>query len=303
MPPDAGSSDLSVSVVVCCRDRAELLEGALEAIGRSLRPNDDGIVVDSASRDSSVSDVAKRAGMRVVRLEQPGTSRARNAGAAASEASIVAYTDDDCLVPGNWTERLRQIFSERDTGFVTGAVVGDRDHALPASLVIGGERRRLSTADDPFALGAGSNMAFRKSVLTSAGGFDECLGPGAPLVAAEDVDLFWRLLRAEVNGLHEPSLSVTHRQWRTRTQSFGRHFDYGIGAGAFVAKAIRMGDANGWRILRRRLFRDGFGAAFRHLIKRQEHAALAELMVALGVPVGAARAARLTLRDGVFVPR
>ena len=63
---------------------------------------------------------------------------------------------------------------------------------------------------------------------------------------------------------------------QTRAQSFGRHFDYGIGAGAFAAKAIRMGDANGWRILRRRLFRDGFGAAFRHLIKREEHAALAE---------------------------
>ena len=99
------SNPNGVSVVVCSRDRADFLRDALVAVCAALRPQDELVVVDSASVDASVALVAVESGARVVRAERPGLGYARNLGWRAATRSILAFTDDDCAPAPDWTAR------------------------------------------------------------------------------------------------------------------------------------------------------------------------------------------------------
>ena len=238
---------IAVSVVIATRDRPALLQAALGAVGRSLRPGDEVIVVDSASRPSAaaaVAGVAATAGARLVRCDAPGTSRARNAGARVATADIVAFTDDDCLPEPDWLQAVAAVFEQHPgLGFVTGAVVpghganGTAPTGVALSTMTGGASRAFAPDEDPDLLGHGANMAWDRAALIRMGGFDEAFGPGAPLRAAEDHEAFWRALRAGLAGRHEPDAAVVHSQWRGTWGQMRSYYGYGVGsAGLFVKR-------------------------------------------------------------------
>jgi len=292
-----------ISVVLATRDRPELLHAALEALGRSMRPEDELIVVDSASADPAVSRVLEKAGVHTIRLDRPGTSLARNAGVAAARSPIVAFVDDDCIVAPEWLERIEAAFSYPGLGFVTGRVDADRQASLATSVFVGAEIRRFDGPADPAAFGGAGNSAFRREALLQIGGFDEGMGPATPLCSAEDQDVFWRMVRAGWRGIYDPSIVVTHTQWRGRSQTFRREYEYGVGAGAVAIKLIRLRDAQGWPVMRARLWHDGFGAAVRSLRSGYKSGVVGGLMRATGVCAGAFRAARTPLVDGLYTTR
>ena len=289
-----------VSVVLATRDRPLLLKGALASIVESLRGSDELIVVDSASGDPATSGIGREAGARVIRLEIPGTSRARNAGWKAARQPIVAFTDDDCEVPPDWTARIEAAFADANIGFVTGRVLVDREASIASSAVVDDKPKRFAGGSDPAVFGSGANMAFRKSALEAIAGFDEGMGPGTPLRAAEDQDAFWRATRTAGVGLYDPTIVVTHRLWRTRRGAVAREYAYGVGAGALAVKLIRSEDPGAWRLLRRRLWGDGIALAARHLVRGYESGAAGATMKTLGVIVGSVRASRRRLESGVF---
>ncbi|MHB1713121.1 MAG: glycosyltransferase, partial [Acidimicrobiales bacterium] len=181
----------SVTVVVATRDRPALLEECLRALSFALRDADRVIVVDSASRSGRVRAVAKAAGAHVVRCEQPGACRARNAGWRTATTEIVAFTDDDCLPTPRWIAGLSTAFTRfPQAGFVTGRVLPDSVVRGRAELGLShfvSEQSALFAADDDLReMGHGANMAWRRQVLEEIGGFDEGMGPGTPFRAAED---------------------------------------------------------------------------------------------------------------------
>jgi cellulose synthase/poly-beta-1,6-N-acetylglucosamine synthase-like glycosyltransferase len=209
----------------------------------------------------------------------------------------VAFTDDDCLVTRDWTARIEGAFRDPAVGFVTGRVLGDSDVQLPLSLMVDTEVRRFAGPNDPADYGMGNNVAFRRSALLEVGGFDEAMGPGTPIHAAEDQDLMWRVASAGWAGVYDPAAIVVHRQWRGRGGSLAQSFRYGIGAGAVAIKAIRIRRREGWEILLARLWRDGVVRALRDLQAGYEWGAVAGLVSVPGVAVGVLRGARLSL-DG-----
>lgn len=283
----------ALSVVVCTRDRAQTLAGTLAALKKVLRPIDEAIVVDSASRDPAVvRDVVDAAGFRYVRLDEPGASRARNAGFAVAAAPLVAFMDDDCAPAEGWGDAVAGAFADDALGFVTGAVLADKAHGLPLSLFTDADARRIGRDDDPFSLGSGGNMTVRRRALEAIGGWDESLGPATTLRAAEDVDVLWRVLHAGWSGAYEPRAAVVHHQWQSRREAVGRMYGYGIGAGGFIGKVMRIDRAEGRRILRRRLGADGFAQAWRVARSGWITGAVAELIGLVGVLVGLMRARR-----------
>jgi GT2 family glycosyltransferase len=292
----------TVTAIVCTRDRPELLEQALRSVCAALRPSDELIVVDSASRTGEPAEVARAAGATVVRVELPGLTRARNAGLAAAAAPIVAFTDDDCVVASDWLECVEKAFLDPTVAFITGQVLPDTDRRLNISCIVSPDPRRFDADSDPFQCGTGANMSYRRDACQAIGGFDEYLGPGAPLIQGEEVDMFWRMLRAGRLGAYEPAASVRHTQWRSDRESIQLSYSYGIGAGAVATKMIRLRDPRGWPLLRMRLGKQGFGAAFRELFARHESAAAATALQGLGAARGATRAARLPLHGDVFGP-
>jgi GT2 family glycosyltransferase len=291
-----------LAAIVCSRDRPEQLAVALEALAAVLGADDEAVVVDSASVDASaVAQVAATHGFRVVRCDRPGLSRARNAGVRATVASIVAFTDDDCRVDPGWADAIASAFADDDRlGFVTGSVVADRETRLPLSVGGGGPHRRFGPGDDPLGCGHGATMAFRRTALDGVGGFDEALGAGGPFHAAEDSDMFWRLLSSGWAGAHDPSARATHVQWRSTTAALKVSRGYGIGVGAMVVKGIRSRREDGWRLLGRALWDGGLRRAWRDLRAGYQTGAVSAVVRVGGVLAGAARGARRPLRDDRF---
>ena len=331
--PEAGGESLAVSVVIATRDRRSALRSAIEAVTAALRPEDELIVVDSASRDRGVASEAAALGATVLRCEQPGTSRARNAGARLASGAVIAFTDDDCRPEPEWVEALSTMFSRYpDLGFLTGSVpplVEGRRRRLHMSVVSHPEAIVYPPLPGPdvTVVGHGANMAWRREALGCIGGFDETLGPGATLRAAEDQDAFWRARRAGVMGRYEPTVVVHHRQWRNLRSQLGAFHGYGVGAGAMWVKRWRatearahsgtsagasardtsgglqslVGSRSGRRALRALLWDDGAGAVTRRLRDGYQLGALSEAVEMAGALTGARRAWRRRIVDGHFV--
>src|SRR5690349_17754111 len=105
-----------ISVVVCTFNRARSLGRSLNAL-LALKPPPGGyelIIVDNNSRDGTAEVVARASSQRgasappVRYIFEPaqGLSRARNAGVRAARGRILAFTDDDTLVPPDWLLQL-----------------------------------------------------------------------------------------------------------------------------------------------------------------------------------------------------
>jgi glycosyltransferase involved in cell wall biosynthesis len=280
MRPDA------VAVVVCTRDRPHLLEGLIDSVSASLREGDELVVVDSASTSAATRELAESRGVRVVRCAEPGASRARNAGIDATTASVIAFTDDDCLPDPGWVEAIAAAFDGDPTlGFLTGQVTADTEGSA-VSVITDAGARALGADDDVLDMGHGANLAARRAAIDAVGGWDVELGAGAPLRACEDKDLLWRILRAGWRGRYEPSAQVVHRQWRERSALRRLEFSYGFGGGAFGVKAARSG--GGFALLRRMLVGDS-AKAFGFLLRRRRWSASTVGLRVLGAYVGALR--------------
>jgi GT2 family glycosyltransferase len=256
----------AVSVIVCSRDREQRLRDALRSISGALRPGDELVVVDSASRDGATAAVAAELGLRHVRLDVPGLARARNAGVEASSNPLVAFTDDDCHPDEGWLAAAVAAFEDRGVGLVTGRVRSNRPEAESNSTLDLPDRRLVTGVTDPARLGHGANMVFRRAALEAIGGFDERLGAGTRLRSAEDVDAFFRVLEAGWTVVYEPRASVLHDQWR-EGESLALRYAYGLGGGAFTAKVLARHRRLGARLVARSL-RNGAIPLVRALLRR-----------------------------------
>lgn len=304
-----------VTVVIATRDRPQLAEAALAAANTALRPGDSVILVDSASADpGALARVARERGAVLVRCDQPGTSRARNRGWRAASTEIIAFTDDDCLPDRRWLDAAVETFDrEPGVGFVTGQVVPERP-ATPRAWLHLSVTSRTEPAIFDFHdaigdLGHGANMAWRRSSLEQIGGFDEALGPGTPLRAAEDVDAFWRLLIEGGAGAFNPESIVAHRQWRGRMTQLRVYLGYGVGAGALAVKGWCL-ETDGtapvsWSTIVRggpeRVWRRGLEGVVRTLATRYAMGVLADLAMLVGTALGVLRARQLEVVEGHFV--
>ena len=277
-----------ISIVVATRDRPDRLERCLQSIRVALRDQDELIVVDSASTDGRTATVARRAGAKLIRCEQRGASRARNAGWRTARHRVVGFTDDDCRPSPGWVAALASAFSDPEIGWATGPVAvppGQESTDRPVALVPPRPAGAL-TIRTPEPVGSGNNCAVRADVLDAVGGFDERLGPGTWLAAAEDIDVFDRLLAAGVPGVYVPTAVMHHEQWRDRRALLRLDWGYGKGQGARLA-LIRERDPELGAVRRRQLlWTDGVASAWRDLRAGYEFGCASTGLRTAGTAVG-----------------
>ena len=290
-----------ISVIVCTRDRAASLARTLASLAPEVGADDEVVVVDSASRDEQTREVAEAAGVRVVRAARPGLSHARNLGISATTHPIVAFTDDDCRVGADWRVAIEAAFDDPSVGLATGPVIADGGTTAVSTMQRGYDVR-FTAAARPADIGHGANMAFRRAALTDAGPFDEALGAGATFRAADDWDMFWRVLRAGWTGAYTADAGIVHEQWRSPRDAVRTRFGYSLGAAAFAIKAHRLGDPLGRELLLDRLRREGIVAVLRGLRQRRLTLAASGAANMAGCVAGAWRARTRRLEGSCFVP-
>ncbi|MFN2433309.1 MAG: glycosyltransferase family 2 protein [Gemmatimonadota bacterium] len=240
-----------VTVVVCTRDRATLLEGCLRAVQGLAYPAFEVVVVDNAPSDGVTEAVACAFGVRYVREDRPGLNWARNRGVLASRHDIVAFTDDDARPDRLWLRALSEAFADPEVMLVTG-LVAPAALETPAQLLFElgeggmgkGMRRRSSRPASVRAfdllqihdLGVGANVAMRVATWQRVGGFDTALDVGTPAGGAGDLDFFHRTLAAGLTVVYEPGALVWHCHRDTMNALRRVHRDNGRSFGVYLLK-------------------------------------------------------------------
>jgi glycosyltransferase involved in cell wall biosynthesis len=256
-----------LSVVIPTRERPTWLRACLDALQPLLLDTDEVVVVDSASPTAATADVARAAGVRLVVAERPGASLARNLGWQAASHELVAFIDDDVTPLEGWPEAVVGALTRPGTGWTTGwiGVAPDQLHLPEPTPTMLSVEPRVLDRNSPGALGASANCGFHRSVLVDSGGFSERFGPGTWVAAAEDQELFDRLVGAGVLGYYEPAARVYHDQWRTRRQALRLHWNYGKGMGARLARLWRSDRKVARRVTREAVVTDALTSMVRAL--------------------------------------
>lgn len=271
------SADRRLPTITAClvtHNRPHYVRGCLQSLARqSVGPRAfDIIVVDSCGRPEVSAALAGMVGThpnaRLLRVDRPGASAARNAGAAASTADYIAYLDDDALAEPDWIARIRQVVAERPKwpGILAGRVLPVWEAPLPAwwperlrgvlSIIEwegAGEFRTRQVPPwlEPF----GVNMVVRRQALLAAGGFVEDLGRFAGLLLSdEDVQLGWRVQDLGHSAWFDARITVRHQiqAGRMRPEWLLDRL-YWQGASTVVTRRVLGAPERVWRELPRRL--------------------------------------------------
>jgi glycosyltransferase involved in cell wall biosynthesis len=239
-----------VSAVICTRNRPDKIGNAVETVLANTYPEFDLTIIDQSTNEETETIVrllGERDGrIRYLRMKESGLSRAYNLAIASTTGPIIAFTDDDCLVPSDWIEKIVAAFDEQGDGELMYGQV------LPAYPENGGDAltpylriekpERLDRANGFRVFGMGANFAARRSLFERAGTFDEVLGGGGPLKSSQDFDLAYRAYRRNAAILLRPEVIVRHDGRRELEDWPALMRAYGFGDGAFYSKHVRCRD-------------------------------------------------------------
>jgi peptidoglycan/LPS O-acetylase OafA/YrhL/glycosyltransferase involved in cell wall biosynthesis len=254
---------ISVSAVICTRNRPDLIGNAVASVVANTYPRFDLLVVDQSDDDRTGAIVRELAAdhpnLRYLHTSTPGLSRAYNIGIRETQGELLAFTDDDCIAPMDWISSIEAAFgSTPEAEMLYGQVL------LPKSLEDCADEvptlaihapQRLSRRDGFRIYGMGANFAARRRLFARVGGFDELLGGGGPLKSSQDFDFQYRAYVAGAVVLLRPDVKVDHYGVRNASQWQSTLRSYGFGDGAFYSKHVRCGDLYATSMLIRRLGR------------------------------------------------
>jgi glycosyltransferase involved in cell wall biosynthesis len=215
---------VDISVVICSSNRADKLASCLDSLMKQKYLSAEIIVIDNAPDNNQTKELLDQyPGVKYHREDRPGLDIARNTGAVLAKQPIVAYIDDDVVLHPYWSYRVWETFLKKDVDAMTGLV-------LAKSLVTASQQifekywnfnkgYTLKTYEKSFLgdgnaarvwdIGAGANMAFRKSILTHTGFFDERLDAGAAGCNG-DSEIWHRILLNNYKIAYNPDAVVYH---------------------------------------------------------------------------------------------
>lgn len=241
-----------ISVIICTRNRTADLKNCLDHLKNQKCKPSEIIVVDNAPTDNSTEQLVKDyPDVTYCKEPRPGLDIARNTGAKMAASSVVAYTDDDVQPHPMWLFYVNESFNDPKIMAMTGLVIaaeletesqqifekhwsfnrGYTDKYYGAEFFNG----HLRSGPPVWDIGAGANMAFRKSIFSEAGYFDERLDVGAAGCNG-DSEMWFRIL-AMGGTIHYNPRAVTFHKHRKEISQLKRQIFYymrGFAAAAMI---------------------------------------------------------------------
>jgi glycosyltransferase involved in cell wall biosynthesis len=239
-----------VSLILCTRNRSAALKHCLQAVASAGRTGVQAelVVVDNGSTDNTqevIDRFVENSSIPVIRVFEPalGLSNARNAGLAAAQGHILAFTDDDCYVAVDYFISLRNAYRQAGFEYSGGRILlhdptdvfyacNDKDafESIPPRSYI------------PAGKIQGANMAITRRLFEVVGRFDPHLGAGTRF-RCEDVDYIARASAAGFTGAHLPEVVVYHHHRRKAGTDLDKLIvDNHYARGAYHTKRLMAGD-------------------------------------------------------------
>lgn len=98
---------MTISVIIPAYNEEKILPETLDSLWKLSRIPDEVIVVNGGSTDKT-AQVAKKHRARVLTVPHRGIGFARQKGLEAAAGDIVAFTDADTIVPGDWLTKIEK---------------------------------------------------------------------------------------------------------------------------------------------------------------------------------------------------
>lgn len=204
----APSQPPRVSVIIPHYNMPDALDRCLASVaGQAVAGGIEIIVVDNGSTVGPEAVIARYPGVRLLSERTPGPGPARNTGAAAAAAEILAFIDADCRADAGWLEAAVGAIEAGGGREVIGGDVRidfvDPGHITPieAYEAVFAYRQKLYIEKQGFS-GTG-NLAMHRDVF-------ERVGPFAGIGLAEDRDWGRRATAAGIRIIFVPAMRIFH---------------------------------------------------------------------------------------------
>ncbi len=248
----------AATVAICTRDRTDDLKRCLNSLKNLNGPHPEILVVDNAPATNATHDLlTDYPWVRYVREDQPGLNNARNRALKEANGEIVAFIDDDAVATEDWLIHLLEPFERERVVCVTGMTQplellheGQEAFERYSPFCKGFRKRVFDAKVNPLStghMGAGVNMAIRKSITEKIGWFHEALDAGTPAQSGGDHEYFTRILRYGYYIVYEPAALNWHRHRRTLEDTRKAIYGYGVGMYAYWTKLL-LEDKEWWML-------------------------------------------------------
>ncbi|HEY3848693.1 MAG TPA: glycosyltransferase [Acetobacteraceae bacterium] len=265
---------MDLTVCICTHNRPRYLRDCLGGLARQTAGQDAFavLVVDSGSTGDTPAAlallVAAIRNASLLRVNWPGVSLARNAGAWACHTPYIAYIDDDAIPAEDWVACILAALGQTPS---PPAVLGGRalpvwEAPLPAwwptrlrgvlSIIEAEGQGEYGDPSLPPGLAPYTvNMVLQVRALLAAGGFGEAAGRvGTALLSDEDVQITWRLRQAGRSIRFDSRIVVHHQIQAARlTPEWLLSRLYWQGASTVLTRRLLRNKAEVWRELPRRI--------------------------------------------------
>jgi glucosyl-dolichyl phosphate glucuronosyltransferase len=216
-----------ISVVICTRNRADLLRKALASVVRQDFPRSlyEVVVVDNGSTDNTrevVSEFEVDDRVVYIREERTGLCVARNTGWRSCRGSYIAYFDDDAIAQPGWLLAIGDAVERcgPNMGAAGGRVDPMWEGARPEWLsdgiagsltIVDWGPHEMVIPDLARAWLVGANMVVPRALLESVGGFDPRLDRyGNDLLSSGDIFLQKKIAERGYSVVYVPKIAISH---------------------------------------------------------------------------------------------
>jgi glycosyltransferase involved in cell wall biosynthesis len=191
---------MSFSFIIPVLNGEKYIKDCLDHIMREKRPQDEIIMVDNGSTDSSVEIAKSYLGVQL--QKHPGLTIAalRNRGAAAAKGEALAFIDVDCIVCKGWREAAEARL-ESNSVQATGAKYDIPENAVWIEKAWYSQRVE---AQGPINYLNSGNLVIKADIFHAINGFNE------NLETDEDYDLGRRLKKAGYLMIEDPRVRTIH---------------------------------------------------------------------------------------------
>ncbi|MFH0991245.1 MAG: glycosyltransferase family 2 protein [bacterium] len=221
-----------VSIILPTHNRLSLLRITVESILHQNDKHFELIIVNDGSTDGTgdyLDSLQTDPQIRIIHQSNSGPALARNAGITAAKGDIIVFTDDDCTVPPDWTEKIISGMKDGSINIIGGHVENGIEKNIYSSVsqetinyfVIENARSDRSTS-----FLTSNNIAYRAALLRKWGGFEKSFkAPGG-----EERALNMKLIARGARSKFDESIVVRHFHAMTLRSFVRQHLNYGAGS-------------------------------------------------------------------------
>jgi glycosyltransferase involved in cell wall biosynthesis len=212
--------------VIIASKRSEALNRCLSSLEKQTYPPDKFEII-VVSPEKCVKENTYRLNLRVIANANANQAEARNIAEKLANGNILAFCDDDCVLPPNWIENAVRYFSDSKVATVGGPGVPPFTGVSLAELISGslmvsllgtGSHKKAYMASAGTKVGNCSpvdlvcaNMFVDRAKFIEVGGFE-------PVVPQEEDRLNTKFVNKGYTLVYDPNCSNTHfqRPWGFR---------------------------------------------------------------------------------------